>query len=185
MHQDFLLNGEKLDLSHLNDFSSYTDALLGNTTKRVKVEGSYSCHSWSRLPVKGEEIPPERLVLDGSKVTPRNRIFCEQRYEMSKALPMAIAQMLAGEGHISKTEEKNILRVDKAIPIIADNTIVNYFIFLHIEKKEPEGRQKFIKLVVETAYPESALYKRVTEGKPFNWSKLVGDCWKGDYTGRK
>ncbi len=93
--------------------------------------------------------------------------------------------MLAGDGHVLKTFEDNILRMDKAIPIVADGTTSNYYVFLHIEKKEPEGKQKYIKLFVETAYPESALYKKVTEGKPFNFSKLVGDCWKGEYTGRK
>lgn len=185
MKHAFYLNGETFDLSHLNDRSGYTAALLGNTTKRVKVEVSFSCHCWSRLPVDGEAIPLDRFVADGSRETPRNRIFCEQRHEMSKALPFAIDEMLAGDGHVSKTLEHNILRVEQSIPVVANDHDIKYFIFLHIEKKEPEGKQKYIKLFVETAYPESALYKKVIEGKPFNLSKLVGDCWKYEYTGRK
>lgn len=52
----FYLGEEPFDLSHLADHREYTNALLGNTYKKVLIEISYSCHCWSRSPVDGENI---------------------------------------------------------------------------------------------------------------------------------
>lgn len=123
--EPFYLGEQVFELSHLADHREYTNALLGKNHKRVLIEISYSCHCWSRSPVDGEDIPKDRHVPDGSKVSPRNRIFCEQRHELSKELPAAIKEMLAGDGHVSKTPEQNILRVDKAIPILATDDLMN------------------------------------------------------------
>ena len=168
------------DLAHLDEYRTHTNALLGNTYKRVLIEVHYSCHCWSRLPVDGEPIPAGYRVPDGSRHMPRDRIFTYQRYEMSKALPLLMQKVLDGDALISKTPELNILRIEKAVPIVGTYPAVDYFIFFDLEKKEPPHQQKYIKLFVQTAYPENALYKKVNAGrKPFNFSKAIGDCWKG------
>jgi hypothetical protein len=98
MYSHFPLNGLNYSLDHMNVMKSYTTALLGNVHKRVAVEITYSCHCWSRLPVEGESIPPNRFVADGSEQNPRNRIFCEERHELSRSLPGAMEKMLLHNG---------------------------------------------------------------------------------------
>lgn len=184
MYSHFPLNGVNYPLDHMNVMKSYTTALLGNVHKRVAVEITYSCHCWSRLPVEGESIPPNRFVADGSVQNPRNRIFCEERHELSRSLPSAMEKMLLHSGHVSKTDQENILRIDEAIPVVANGSTVKYYIFMTMEKRMPEGKQKYIRIFVETAYPENVLYKKMGDGKPYSFAKLAGETWKGEYESR-
>lgn len=181
MPHPFILNGTTFDLSHLNTIKGKTRAALRAGETRVAVEIDFSCHCWSRLPVAGESIPPSHFVADGSKEMPRNRIFCETRYELSRALPQVIGNMLAHSGQIYKTRKKNILRIDLVAPVVAGATLTEYFLFMKLEKRTPEGAQKYVRIFVESAYPESVLYDKVDYGKPFSFAELIGDCWEGRY----
>ncbi|HEX8613114.1 MAG TPA: hypothetical protein VF800_17635 [Telluria sp.] len=87
MPQPFVLDGVSFDLSHLHPIKAKTAAKLRASEIKVAVEVEFSCHCWSRLPVKGEAIPPTHLVADGSKELPRNHMFCPVRYELSLSLP--------------------------------------------------------------------------------------------------
>jgi hypothetical protein len=137
MHQPFNLNGTYFDLSHLNPIKAKTTAKLRAGEKKVTVQLEFSCHCWSRKPAEGETIPPTHLVPDGSKEMPRNRIFCEGRYELSKALPEVIDKMLTSSGRIHKTKKKNIVRIDWVAPVVPGAPVTEYFVFMKLEKREP------------------------------------------------
>jgi hypothetical protein len=181
MPQPFNLNGTYFDLSHLSPIKAKTIAKLRAGEKKVTVQLEFSCHCWSRKPAEGETIPSSHLVLDGSKEMPRNRIFCEGRYELSKALPAVIDKMLTSNGHIHKTQKKNIVRIDLVAPVVPGAPVTEYFVFMKLEKREPAGAQKYVRVFVESAYPENVLYDKVDYGKPFSFAQLIGDCWEGRY----
>ena len=181
MHSPFILNGISFDLSHLNPIRAKTVAELRASQTKVSVQVEFSCHCWSRLPVKGESIPATHFVADGSKEMPRNRIFCEGRYELSRALPQVIRNMLESSGHIHKTDRKNIVRVDLVAPVAPGGPIVEYFVFMKLEKRTPPNAQKYVRIFVESAYPENVLYDKVDYGKPFSFAQLIGDCWENRY----
>jgi hypothetical protein len=181
MHSPFILNGISFDLSHLNPIKSKTVAELRASQTTVSVQVEFSCHCWSRLPVKGEAIPATHLVAGGSKEKPRNRIFCEGRYELSLSLPQVIRNMLGSSGHVHKTDRKNVVRVALVAPVAPGGAIVEYFVFMKLEKRTPPGSQKYVRIFVESAYPENVLYDKVDYGKPFSFAQLIGDCWEGRY----
>ncbi len=181
MPHPFFLNGVTFDLSHLNTITAKTRAELRASATNVKVEVEFSCHCWSRKPVDGEEIPPARFVADGSIQVPRNRIFCESRYELSKALPQLVNNLLTTSGHIHKTDRKNIIRIDLVAPVVPGDVVVEYFVFMKLEKRMPPGAQKYVRIFVESAYPESVMYDKVDYGKPFSFAQLMGDVWEGRY----
>ncbi len=89
--------------------------------------------------------------------------------------------MLDSGGHIHKTKRKNILRVDLIVPVAPGGPVVEYFVFMKLEKRIPPGAQKYIRIFVESAYPENVLYDKVDYGKPFSFAQLIGDCWEGRY----
>lgn len=181
MHSPFIINGTTFDLSHLNSFRRKSTIQLRNNLKEVAVEVSFSCHCWSRKPVKGEPIPPTHFVADGSYQNPRDRIFSEHRHGLSFALPEMINSMLSVRTMVHETQKKNIMRVDTVVPIIATQHEVEYYIFCKISKQEPEGQQKYIKLFVESAYQDSVMYEKPDLGKPIELAKLLGDCWELRY----
>ena len=73
------------------------------------------------------------------------------------------------------------MRMDTVVPIVAQGAFVEYYIFCKISKQQPEGKQKFIKLFVESAYPDSVMYDKPTLGKPIAIAELLGHCWEGRY----
>lgn len=89
--------------------------------------------------------------------------------------------MLTSSGHIHKTDKKNIVRIDLIAPVVPGAPVTEYFVFMKLEKREPAGGQKYIRIFVESAYPENVLYDKVNYGKPFSFAQLIGDCWEGRY----
>lgn len=181
MPHPFVLNGILFDLSHLNPIRAKTVAKLRASETTVAVEVAFSCHCWSRLPVKGESILPAYIVADGAKESPRHRMFCMLRYELSRALPKIVRDLLEYGGHVHKTNRKNIVRIDLLAPVAPGGPSVRYFVFMKLTKRAPAGARKYIRIFVESAYPESALYNKVSYGKPFSFAQLIGDCWEGRY----
>lgn len=176
------INGRTFDLTHMNGFEGKTDAnLRAGQVKKAPIKVEFSCHCWSRRPVDGEAIPPSHLVPEGSKHAPRNRIFCESRYELSRALPELVQTLLTNGGNVHKTDFDNILRVDFVVPLVANRPPIEYFVFLKPEKKTPGGAQKHIRLFIESAYPESVMYDKVNYGKPYSFAKVMGEVWEGRY----
>jgi hypothetical protein len=169
------------DLCHLNIIRRKSTAELRQSKKEVPVEVHFSCHCWSRKPLENEPIPPTHLILDGSKVAPRNRIFCESRYELSLELPKLIDDMLQTNRRVYYTHRDNIVRIDWVAPIVAGPAPEQYYLFMKMEKKTPEGQAKHVKIFVESAYPDSVMYENPSYGKPVSFSKLLGDCWELRY----
>jgi hypothetical protein len=66
-------------------------------------------------------------------------------------------------------------------PIIGTGISTEYYIFIKISKREPPGAPRFIKMFVESAYPDAALYDKPTFGKSVAFRELLGDCWEKRY----
>jgi hypothetical protein len=177
----FVLNGKSFDLSHLNPIRAKTVAKLRASETKVAVQVEFSCHCWSRLPVTGEIVAPAYFVEDGSRELPRNRVFCEGRYELSRALPKVVRNLLESGGRIQKTSRKNVVRIEFVVPVVAGLPDVKYFVFMKLEKRTPDGAQKYIRIFIESAYSENAMHAKVDYGKPFSFAQLIGDCWEGRY----
>ncbi len=178
----FVINGTTYDLSHMAAFKTRADIKLrGGNIKSAPVEVRFSCHCWSRSPVKNEEIPDSHFVYDGSEEMPRHRIFSEHRHELSLALPDFVKNVLATNGRVYETDRDNIMRIDTLIPFVAGPEETKYYIFIKPKKKAPELQQKFISMYVESAYPESVMYDAPRIGKPIFLDELLGDCWEGRF----
>lgn len=182
MRAPYNINGKIFELTHMNNFDGKTDARLrAGQVKKAPVKVEFSCHCWSRKPMEGEDIPRAYLVADGSRHSARNRIFCEARYELSRALPNLVQTLLNNGGNVHKTNVDNILRIDFVVPVVAGPPSVEYFVFIKPEKKTTDGAQKHIRLFIESAYPESVLYEKVNYGKPYSFAKVMGEVWEGRY----
>jgi|SRR5471030_1743838 len=179
--QPITIGTKVYDLSHLSIIRRKAVAKLRQSEKEVLIEVHFSCHCWSRKPLTNEPIPSTHLVPDGSKVHPRNRIFCESRYELSLELPRLVDEMLTTNRRVYYTDKDNIVRIDWVAPIVAGTKPEQYYLFMKVEKKTPKGEAKHVKIFVESAYPESVMYENPVYGKPVSFNQLLGDCWELRY----
>lgn len=161
------------DLSHLaRQIYQVRIVLRGGHGKVIPVEVSYSSHCYSRGLSPGEIIPADQLIVDGSLETPRNRIFHPERYALSKKLPDLLAAMFVGADRVFSTRHHNHVRVE-----LLDGD-KKYYIFLSMRKHKSATGPKMIKLYVESAYPEDALYDKPHMVKPFSLKGLLAKCWE-------
>jgi hypothetical protein len=182
MLQYFDLNGKRFDLSHLNRVKDHANARLRNgAIKRAPIDVAFSCHCYSRMPVKGEAIPVGSLVKDGSKEMPRDRIFSESRYELSKLLPRAVRSIWENAKTVHETKVNNVVRVEMLPPILASSEYERTYIFMSLRKMIPAGEAKYIRISIESAYPDSVMYESPKFGKPVAFDILLGHCWEGRY----
>ena len=177
----YIVDGKTFNLSHLNTFTRKTSFKLRSGEKTAPVEVTFSCHCWSRSPLQGEQIPATHFVHDGSEQMPRHRLFCPSRHELSLELPGLIDKMLTNRALVYYTAYRNVVRLEDLAPVVAGTPPTKYYIFIKLTKRAPEGAQKFIKMVVESAYPDSVMYDNPSYGKPIAFSELLGDCWEGRY----
>lgn len=187
MRQPYIIREKIFTMSHLDAFREPVTFKLRNGTKTAPIEVLFSCHCWSRSPLIGEEIPSTHHVADGSKELPRHRIFCESRYELSRSLPGLIKNLLQPSHHdkVFFTRQHNVVRMEMLIPIVIGLPTIKYYVFIKLEKKEPEGEQKFIRMFVESAYSDSVMHDVPWYGKPIGFKVLLGECWEGRFPKNK
>lgn len=179
MPANLVIKGKAYDLSHLATvISSGIAHLRAGSEKKLRIDVHYSCHCYSRLPKSNEVIPLDQLIPDGSEIKPRNRIFDETRFELSHQLPSIISRMLSPEGVVHYTDRDNVVRYELVESIIPLQPAIKYFVFIKLTKIAQEGQQKFIKLVVESAYPESDMFESPNYSKPVNVGVLLGQLWE-------
>lgn len=172
------------DISHLSPITRRMDITLtrGVTkSKNVVIKFRFSCHCYSRSPKEGESIPLGMLVKDGSEQSPRNRIFSEQRYQLSKQLIKHIDKLISEDGLVSKTRKGTFFSTKLALVDEGGCSIqIDYYVFMNPTKKQDPNFPKHIDIYIESAYPPDggAIPKPNTKGMPEALSKVLGDVWE-------
>ncbi|MDR0242914.1 MAG: hypothetical protein LBJ65_15060 [Burkholderia sp.] len=171
--------GVEIDISHLAPTQHIVEVpLRGGDIKKMLVEVAYTNHCYSRSPRAAidEQIPDGHLMMDGGK----QRMFCDRRYSLSLNLPKIMDALIRSENLVWSVPGNNFAQVD-LVEEEADGTVteVTYYVLMQIRKHAVPNEPKCIKVRVETAYPEDAIYDRLVRKKPFNFRKLLACIWEG------
>ena len=174
--------GVDIDISHLAPSQHTVEVpLRGGAIKKMVVQIAYTNHCYSRTPRSdiNEQIPEGHLIMDGGK----QRMFCERRHRLSLNLPRIMDELIRSEKHVWSVPGNNFAQVD-LVEEEADGTVtkVTYYVLMQIRKVSEPGGPKYMKVRVETSYPEDAIYDALVRKKPFNFRKLLACIWEGrDY----
>jgi hypothetical protein len=155
--------------------------LPGGHQKSARAEFHFSNHCYSRSPDElpdgtFEAIPLGRFVADGSVHTPRPRIFCPIRYELSKHLVSCIDAIIADDALVTRTKHVNYFNLTElvhGVPGIASPA--SYYVFFSIKTVKPDNDAKFIKISVESAYIDA----NANGTKSSEFSRALGEEWAG------
>lgn len=154
------------DLSHLIDCEiPYKTELKNKQVVNLTLGLSYSCHCYSRKPLKGETFFPSDIVMDGKSL----RIFSSYRYHLSKNLPRIFKELFDPNNYRQKvftTQFHNLVCVkvlENGIDEVGEQDgKISYYIFFSLKK---EGKKK-ISCFVESAYPPYYEWEPPTMEKP-------------------
>lgn len=183
-----IIDGKLLDLGHLGMITRQLEMHLpGGFKKSVRVDFHFRNHCYSRSPevyADGtvEAIPHGRLVPDGSLHQPRNRMFCPDRYELSKSLVPCIDAMIANNGIVSRTQHVNYFHLSAlAHQVQGIPNPANYYVFFDIKTEKPANLAKQFKISVESAYVDAAANGRAAR----TFAEALGEEWAGQAGSRK
>ena len=166
------INGAALDLSHLAPMKRMvTIELPPNHKKTVPIEFYFTSHCYSRRLKAGEQAPAGQLIREGSRKDPRNRVFDQTRYDLSKKLVKLLDDLIQTNGHVSKTKRHNFFRVTD------DGTGTQYFIIMHAKKITEPNRPKSLEVVVESAYPDDPNKPSPHANGGRRFGEMLGEAW--------
>lgn len=183
-----MIDGAPLDLAHLTSITRQVEIHLpGGFKKIARVDFHFRNHCYSRSPESYrdgsiEAIPSGRLVPDGSKEQPRNRIYCPNRYELSKQLVPCIDAMINTNGIVTRTQHVNYFHLNtlthalEGIPSPA-----NYYVFFRIKTEKPDNLPKQFNISVESAYVDATASGHAAR----TFAEALGEEWSGQPVARK
>lgn len=176
---NLVLGGVAYSLAHLAPIERRVEVpLRGGLTKTLLVEFRFSCHCYSRGPSQGEAIPPELRIADGSRQMPRDRIFDERRYALSRQLVACIDALIETQGIVHRSRHDNFFRIDtlqeSANGIL---TPVSYYVFMSARKAAESGQAKRIKVYVESAYPTLPAVPTPASVQELPFRQVLGKIW--------
>ncbi|CAG7827263.1 unnamed protein product [Allacma fusca] len=166
------VNGSAIDLTHLAPIKrSVTLDLPPSIKKVVPVEFVFTCHCYSRRLMQGEQAPPGQFIREGDRKNPRNRVFDQDRYDLSKRLVSLLDEMINTNGDVSKTREHNFFRVTDA------GTGVQYFIIMNAKKVVEPLRPRSMQVIVESAYPFDPMKPSPHANGGRTFGEMLGEKW--------
>lgn len=173
------INGVTYSLAHLADIERRIEVpLRGNLKKTVLVVFRFTCHCYSRGPAKGEAIPSDLKISDGSKEMPRDRIFDKRRYDLSLQLVACIDELISSQGSVNKSRHDNYFRIDTLQEVIQGvKTPISYYIFMSAKKLTEPQQEKRIVVRVESAYPESPNVPDPHSARELPFIDVLGKIW--------
>lgn len=174
-----MINGCLIDLSHLIPiFRRVNLELRGNFKKEVDVLFEFSCHCYSRRILPEEVVPLDLLVVDGSSKMPRNRLFDQKRYSLSKHLVSLIDLIIEGNAKVTKTRHENFYRTELFQKQTSDFDIcIRYFMFMSASVVIQPGRTKYLRVYIESAYPEQLGIPHPKGKGVLNFAAMLGEKW--------
>jgi hypothetical protein len=173
MHlQQITVSGAAIDLTHLAPIKrNATIEVPVKIKKSVPVEFFFSCHCYSRKLMQGETAPPGQLIKEGSPSNPRNRVFDQTRYDLSKKLVSLLDDLIQTNGYVSKTRKHNFFRVTDA------GTGTQYYIIMHAKKISEPNRPKSLQVIVESAYPDDPTKPSPHPNGGRTFGQMLGEKW--------
>lgn len=178
---EITIAGVTYDLKHLAPKPHKSPVMLpGEILKPVPVQVAYTMHCFTRglRTLHGEtihDVPATHVLYDGKEP----RVFCERRYVLSLQLPKLMEDVLTQPTQVHSVRGGNYVRIE-LVEELADGTTtaVTYFIILQMRKSTPD-EQRFIKIRVETAYPEDLVHYQPTvyDPKGLKLEKLLRELW--------
>lgn len=176
------INNQYVDISHLREISRTMtlDLRGGMQKKNARLEFRFSCHCYSRGPKEGESIPPGMLVADGSAHKPRNRIFCQNRYDLSLQLVQKIENLIQTNGLVEKSRHLNFFATYLAAPGEGGELEqLPYYVFMKAGKKQDPNQPPKLDIFVESAYPGDPLIPAPDRmGEAVSLSVMLGKVWE-------
>lgn len=178
-HPKLIIGGGALDISHLNPIDrKVTLELRGGFTKSVAVRFEFSSHCYSRALGDNATALPGHAFDDGSRRTPRPRVFDQERYALSLQLVHMIDNLISTNGTVIETRHENFFQIECVDTFRQGvQTQVDYFIFMHSRKLAPINQQKSIRVFVESAYPALAGVPHPGGGGARSLGRMLGECW--------
>jgi hypothetical protein len=166
------VSGSAIDLTHLASIKrSVALDLPPNIKKVVPVEFFFTSHCYSRRLAQGEIAPKGQLIREGSVKEPRNRVFDQARYDLSKQIVSLLDEMIQSNGHVSKTKRHNFFRVTNT------STDTQYFIIMNAKKVTEPGRPRSMHVIVESAYPEDPEKPSPHAAGGRTFGEMLGEKW--------
>lgn len=165
------ISGSEIDLTHLAPIKrSATLDLPPNIKKVVPVEFFFTSHCYSRRLAQGEAAPKGQLIREGAEKEPRNRVFDQTRYDLSKQIVSLLDEMIQSNGYVSKTKRHNFFRVTNT-----DGS--PYFIIMNAKKVVTPGRPKSMHVIVESAYPDDPEKPSPHPAGGRTFGEMLGEKW--------
>ncbi len=175
------INDQNYDLSHLAPFTRTMDLDLrgGLVKKGARLSFRFSQHCYSRGPSVGEAIPAGRRIPEGPADNPRDRIFCEQRYEYSLQLVQHIDALIQNNGLVQRSRHLNFFATTLVLADESGESVsVPYYIFLKAKKKQDPNQPARLDIFVESAYTDDPnIPGPFGKGAPIRLSVLLGQIW--------
>ncbi|NDP64778.1 hypothetical protein [Polaromonas sp.] len=166
------VSGAAIDLTHLASIQrNATIEVPVNIKKTVPVEFVFSCHCYSRRLKPGEIAPHDQFIREGDHKAPRNRVFDQTRYDLSKKLVTLLDELIQTNGEVSKTKKHNFFRVTD------DGTGTQYFIIMHAKKISEPNRPKSFQVIVESAYPDDPTKPSPHANGGRTFGQMLGEKW--------
>lgn len=164
--------GNTYELSHLKP--TYRDVeveLRGRFLKVISLEFKFSNHCYTREIQKGEVIPEDEKIKDGSAQNPRFRAFDRHRYDLSFHLMDLIDELIRKKGKVFDSPRHNFHHCQ----LIRGEESTDYVIFMSAEKiKEAPKR---IQIYVESAYSYDPKSPPFSTAKPQSFFKKLSTIW--------
>jgi hypothetical protein len=180
------INNQSYDISHLGPITRQMDLDLrgGCKKKNARLSFRFSCHCYSRGPAVGETIPDELRIPDGSAHKPRDRIFCEERYNYSLQLVQHLDTLIQTNGTVQRSRHLNFFATTLTLPSSEGQQLtVPYYIFLDATKKQDENQPPRLDIFVESAYTDDPnIPGPFGDGLPVQLSVLLGKVWVSGHT---
>lgn len=184
-----LIQGRLVSISHLKPIvrTMTLDLRGGYQKKNARLEFRFSCHCYSRRPANGVAIPADLLVRDGSKHEPRDRIFCQMRYNQSITLVQHIDDLINTNGLVQRSRHLNFFSTHVVtVDAHGVNTTTPYYIFMDATKKQDTGHPPKLDIFVESAYLEDPNIPSPSGiGAAMHLSELLGRVWVSGSVGGK
>lgn len=176
------INGQLVDISHLREITRTMtlDLSRGLKKQNARLEFRFSCHCYSRGPKAGETIPQGMLIPDGPRDAPRNRIFCQIRYDLSQQLVQKIDHLIETNGLVEKSRHLNFFSTH-LLTQGADGNLKQqpYYVFMLAKKKQDPNQPPKLSVFVESAYPGDTLIPApASKGTPIQLSVVLGEVWE-------
>lgn len=154
------------DLGHLHphQFEHVVAAKGQNPERRFQLQVSYGLHCFTRKPHDGEQVPPSAWYADNRE----RRVFCPERWELSKQLPEIISTL--GKRNCLHTQGEEFV----TLKVTWWGREFDYAVFFTVSKARKSRAD--LNLFVNSAHER---HNALKHKKPIRFSIILMNTMKG------